>query len=144
MQINPWHFLIVGYLLTISVETPILMVGLSSRHKLKNRLFAGLWVNACSYPIVVLVLHPLLIRQLECSRAVYLIVAETFAPVSECVLFWLAFGSAQEFGKRSMWRDFAAIVVANLVSFGVGELISYLGWWEPIFRSVYRLLSISN
>ena len=144
MQINPWHFLIVGYILTVTVETPILMVKLSPRHPLKHRLFAGIWVNACSYPIVVLVLHPLLIRELQCSRGVYLAVAETFAPVSECVLFWLAFGSRQEFGKRSMWWDFAAITVANLVSFGVGELISYQGWWDPIFRTIYRLFAISN
>jgi hypothetical protein len=56
------------------------------------------------------------------SRATFLLVAETFAPVAECVLFWLAFGSAAEVGRRSMWRDFGAIVLANLASFLLGEL----------------------
>jgi hypothetical protein len=65
---------------------------------------------------------PLLL--VDYSRATYLLVAETFAPVAECILFWLAFGSAAELGKRSMWRDFGAIVLANLASFILGE-ISY-------------------
>ena len=34
----------------------------------------------------------------------------------------LAFGSAAEVGRRSMWRDFGAIVLANLASFLLGEL----------------------
>jgi hypothetical protein len=40
-----------------------------------------------------------------------------FAPVAECALFWLAFG------KEARWRDFVAIVVANLASFLLGEVI---------------------
>jgi len=131
MQINPWHFLIIGYLLTISVEIPILMLGLSPRHSWKERLFAGFWVNACSYPIVVLVL-PEVFRD---SRMLYIIVAETFAPVSECLLFWFAFGKRGEFWRRSTGRDFATIVLANLASFGVGEMMSYLRLWEVIFRT---------
>ena len=51
------------------------------------------------------------------SRAVFLSVAETFAPVAECLLFWLAFG------KESRWRDFGVIVLANLASFLLGELV---------------------
>jgi hypothetical protein len=133
MQINPWHFLVVGYLLTISVEIPILMVGLSPRHSWRQRLFAGFWVNSCSYPIVVLVLPPLLRDGPHGSLALYLIVAEVFAPVSECLLFWAAFGSRADLWRRSMWRDFAVITLANLASFGAGELIGYMGGWEIIF-----------
>jgi hypothetical protein len=59
----------------------------------------------------------------------YLTVAETFAPAAECLLFWIAFGTRQEFGRRSMWRDFGAITLANLASFGAGELISFWGVW---------------
>ena len=129
MEYNRWTFLIVGYLLTISVEIPILMVGLSPRHSWKDRLLAGFWVNACSYPIVVLVL-PEIFRD---SQALYLIVAETFAPISECLLFWAGFGSRAELWRRSMWRDFATIILANLASFGVGELITNMGWWGLIF-----------
>jgi hypothetical protein len=116
-----WYFLPLGYCLTVLVETPVLLVGLSARHPLRRRLFAGVWLNACSYPVVVLVL-PLVFGD---ARLAYLVVAETFAPVAECALFWLAFGSRAEWGRASMWRDSAAIVLANLASFGVGELLPF-------------------
>jgi hypothetical protein len=48
--------------------------------------------------------------------------------VAECVLFWLAYGKLEEFGKRSMWQDFATIVVANLASFIGGEILNAYGW----------------
>jgi hypothetical protein len=116
-----WAFLPLGYLLTILVETPVLLVGLSARHPLRRRLFAGAWLTACTYPVVVLVLPPLLVRGDD--RTLYLWAAETFAPLAECALFWAAFGERSEWGKRSMWRDFAAIVLANLASFGAGEVL---------------------
>ena len=115
-----WRFLPLGYLLTIAIETPILYFGLAPRHPKRHRLIAGLWLTAATYPIVTLVL-PLLLENY--SRAVFLVVAETFAPVAECILFWLAFGSAAEFGKRSMWRDCGTIVLANLASFAMGEIM---------------------
>jgi hypothetical protein len=121
-----WRFFPVGYLLTILIETPILCVGLSPRHSLKRRVLAGIWLTACTYPIVTLVL-PLLFKPNQ--QTIYLFVAETFAPVAECALFWLAFGVREEIGKASMWRDFATIVLANLASFGVGEVLNYSGWF---------------
>src|SRR5947209_19291740 len=121
-----WRFLIPGYLLSILIETPILIIGLSRRHPIKHRLFAGIWLTACTYPIVVLVM-PLLFS--NASRTIYLIVAETFAPVAECILFWLAYGKSEEVGKRSMWQDFASIVVANLASFVGGEVMNAYGWF---------------
>ncbi len=121
-----WRFLPLGYLLTILIETPILIVGLSGWHPLKRKLLAGIWLTACTYPIVILVL-PLFFR--PDARTLYLVVAETFAPVAECVLFWLAFGRAEQFGKASMWRDFIAIVVANLASFGLGEVMNAWRWF---------------
>ncbi len=120
-----WHFLIVGYPFTILIETPILLLGLSRRHSIKRRLIAGVWLTACTYPVVVLVL-PLLFA--NASRTAYLIIAETFAPVAECILFWLAYGTKAELGKRSMWQDFATIAVANLASFLGGELLNAYGW----------------
>ena len=108
-----WRFLPIGYLFTIAIETPILLLGLSRHHSIKRRLLAGIWLTACTYPIVVLVL-PLVFDQ---SRTLYLSVAETFAPVAECLLFWAAFG------KETRWRDFGVIVVANLASFLIGALI---------------------
>ena len=83
-----WHFLPLGYLLSILIETPVLLVGLSAQHPMRRRLLAGIWLTACTYPIVTLVLPLVFVNS---SRTVYLIVAETFAPVAECVLFWLAF-----------------------------------------------------
>jgi len=121
-----WHFLPLGYLFSILIETPVLLIGLSSRHSFKRKLFAGVWLTSCTYPIVVLVL-PLLLSGV--SRTAYLVVAETFAPVAECALFWLVFGNREEVGKRSMWRDFAAIIVANLASFLGGEVLNAYGWF---------------
>ena len=120
-----WRFFPLGYLLSILIETPILLIGLSQRHPIKRRLFAGIWLTACTYPIVVLVL-PLALANV--SRAEYLVVAETFAPVAECILFWLAYGKGEELGKASMWRDFGAIVLANLASFLGGEVLNAYGW----------------
>ena len=114
-----WRFLPLGYLFTVAIETPLLFFALAPRHPTRQRILAGLWLTACTYPIVTLVL-PLLMENY--SRATFMVVAETFAPVAECILFWLAFGSAAEVGKRSMWRDFGAIVLANLASFLLGEL----------------------
>ena len=121
-----WRFLPFGYLLTIAIETPILLIGLSSRHPKSRRLLAGIWLTACTYPIVVIVL-PLMLANY--SRPVFLSVAETFAPVMECLLFWLAFGTRDDVRRGSMWRDFAAIVVANLASFLIGELLNAWDWF---------------
>src|ERR1044071_8969754 len=124
-----WRFLLVGYLVTVAVETPVLVLFLSKRHGLKHRLFAGLWLTACTYPVVVLVLPPLFA---DSSRALYLLVAETFAPAAECVLFYLAF-RGKEGGGGVTWRDMAAVVAANLLSFLAGEVLTAYGWFG-LFR----------
>ena len=121
-----WRFLLIGYPFTILIEKPVLLFGLSKRHSITRRLFAGIWLTACTYPIVVLVL-PLILA--GASRMVYLAVAETFAPVAECALFWSAYGKKEELGKSSMWQDFATIVVANLASFIAGEVMAAYGWF---------------
>jgi hypothetical protein len=121
-----WRFLLLGYLFTVAIETPVLVLFLSPRHTLGRRLFAGLWLTACTYPVVVLVL-PVLFE--GASRAAYLAVAETFAPLAECALFHLAFGEKGSIGRRSTWRDFAAITAANLLSFLAGEVASAHGWF---------------
>lgn len=123
MEIDPaalWLHLPVGYLATVSIETPVLLVGLSPPHTLRRRLAAGFWLTACTYPIVVLVL-PLLLP----TEFWYLLVAETFAPLAECLLFAALF-HGPDVNRPSRLRDFGAIVVANLLSFGLGELYYYL------------------
>ncbi len=119
-----WNFLLPGYLFSIAIETPVLLVGLSARHSWKVRLFCGVWLTACTYPIVVLVL-PMMFDATE-KRWLYLAIAETFAPVAECALFWTGFGQRELVGTRSMYRDLAAIVVANLASFLLGEWLHWL------------------
>lgn len=114
-----WSFLPWGYALTVAIELPVLLVGLSPRHPISRRIFAGFWLTACTYPIVVLVLPPLIWNRW--GETAYLIVAETFAPAAECLLFWLLFcREATPTPAPGTLRDMAAIVVANLVSFLLG------------------------
>jgi len=121
-----WRFLPVGYVFTVLLEAPVLWMLLSPRHPPRRRLFAGLWLTACTYPVVVLVLPTLFA---DSSRAVYLLAAETFAPAAECLLFLLAFGRGQGAGGSSPWRDFAAITAANLLSFLAGEAAGAYSWF---------------
>lgn len=128
-----WEFLPIGYVFTIAVETPVLLVGLSARHSWAVRIFCGFWLTACTYPVVVLVLPSLFEEVLHLDvleyRWLYLLVAEIFAPVAECALFWIAFGKRELLNTRSMYRDLGVIVLANLASFGLGEWI-FNPWWE--------------
>jgi hypothetical protein len=119
--------MLVGYLFTISIETPVLLVGLSRRHPVRHRLFAGVWLTACTYPVVWLVLPPLF--DPGSQRTLYLVVAETFAPAAEGLLFWLAFGRAEPRSRGATVRDVAAVVLANLLSFGLGEWFRWAGGW---------------
>lgn len=121
-----WRFFPVGYLVTISIETPILIVGLSKTHSVRRRLFAGIWLTACTYPIVTLVL-PLVLSAY--SRRTFLAVAEVFAPVVECFLFWVAFEWKSGATKKQVARDYAVIVIANLASFAAGEVLNAWQWF---------------
>lgn len=120
-----WAFLPIGYLLTVLIETPVLLVGLRPHHPLSRRLGAGLWLTACTYPVVILVL-PALVDVTQ-ARTTYLLLAETFAPAAECGLFWFAFVRPDPGARGSSWRDLAAVAFANLLSFGVGETMIRLG-----------------
>lgn len=111
-----------GYLLTVAIEMPVLLLGLSARHGMTRRIVAGFWLTACTYPIVVLVL-PFLVWE-PYGYAAYLAVAETFAPAAECFLFWLAYLAPAAPVTRADLRDFAAVVAANLSSFLFGLVIS--------------------
>ena len=123
-EVGLWQFLVYGYFLTIAIETPVLLVGLSARHGWRKKLMAALWLTACTYPIVVLSL-PLLIWE-SYGRWPYLIVAEIFAPVAECLLFLAVDTDKADNLRGSRIRDAVAIVLANLASFSIGELLSSL------------------
>ncbi|MBD0372054.1 MAG: hypothetical protein ICV60_14530 [Pyrinomonadaceae bacterium] len=115
----------IGYLFTVAIETPVLLLGLSKKFSFKERLFAGLWLTACTYPIVVLVLPTIFA---EASRSLYLLVAETFAPLAECALFRLIFRDRLRHTRREPLRSFAVITLANLLSFIGGELLNSTRW----------------
>lgn len=119
-----WAFILKGYATTVLIETAVLLVALSAAHPLRRKVAAGAWLTACTYPVVVLVL-PLAMAGAERWR--YLLVAETFAPLAECALFAAAF-HARGMPAAGRVRDLAAIVAANLASFGLGEALNRAGW----------------
>jgi hypothetical protein len=121
-----WAFLPKGYALTILVEAPILVLGLSRQFSWKERLFAGIWLTTCTYPVVILVL-PLALA--DCPWWLFLLIAETFAPVAECALFWLLYTDRSSLRVRATWRNFAFIALANVASFGVGEVVFNAAEW---------------
>lgn len=111
-----WLFLPRGYLLTVAIEIPILLLGLSACHGTRRRLLAGFWLTACTYPVVVLV-FPLTVG-VWFGNLVYLIIAETFAPVVECLLFRVAFPVPTT--RLQSFQDLAVITAANIASFLYG------------------------
>lgn len=125
-----WQFFPWGYALTVLLEMPILLIGLSPTHSWNRKIFAGFWLTGATYPIVVLVL-PLLLREVA-GEAVYLAVAETFAPLAECLIFWLAFDRRGVMKHQAplpdVFRDMAAIVLANLFSFLAGLWLLTVLW----------------
>jgi hypothetical protein len=120
--------MLIGYLITVVIETAVLLALVSRRHPVRVRLFAGVWLSACTYPVVWLV-FPRLFEE----RWLYLLVAETFAPVAECAIFWYALIRPLPRDRGATLRDFAAIALANLCSFGAGELLFALGAREWLF-----------
>ena len=111
-----------AYVFTIAVETLVLLVGLARRHPLWERLFAGVWLTACTLPLLWLVLPAVL--PLE-NRRVFLAVGETLVPLAECALFYLAFQRGRGLTRRERWQDWVVIVLANLASFGLGEVVRW-------------------
>lgn len=124
--IKLWLFFPVGYLTTILIETPILLLGLSKKLSFKHKLMCGIWLTACTYPVVVLVL-PVIFEQF--SWFIYIVIAETFAPLGECLFFWLAFRGKQNFILSDWIQCFSMIILANLASFGLGEILNYYQWF---------------
>ncbi len=120
-----WYFLPVGYLATVLIELPLLVFLLPKEIGVRSRIACGFWLTACTYPIVVLVLPALMS---EFSRQSFLIVAETFAPVAECLLFWAVFRGAGSLDLKGWVRSFLVILIANLASFGIGEMLNAWVW----------------
>ena len=121
-----WLFFPIGYLTTIAIETPVLLALLPRRVSLRQKLACGVWLTACTYPIVVLVLP---VAMADFPRIWYLLVAESFAHFGECVIFWLAFRGREDFTTKDWIRSFAAVLLANFASFSVGEVLNYYHWF---------------
>ncbi len=113
-----------GYLFTVSIETPVLFAALQPKYSWKTKLAAGFALTACTYPFICFV-FPAFMSPYDSPY--YLPVAETFAPLAECFIFWLAFAKRESFRERGTWRDMGAIVVANLASFLLGEILKNKG-----------------
>lgn len=116
-----WYFLPIGYVTTILIETTVLIFLLSPKMSLRQKILCGVWLTACTYPIVVLVLPTLMA---DSPRWLYLLVAESFAHFGECVIFWLAFRGREDFDTNDWIRCFIAVLLANLASFGIGEILN--------------------
>jgi hypothetical protein len=115
------------YLFTILIETLILLVGLSKRHSIKaktdsRRMADGLHLSN-RRPRDAAHVRSHFARDLsgtspKLSRP---------WPSAFCS-GWLT-ESLRNSAKRSMWQDFATIVVANLASFIGGEILNAYGWY---------------
>lgn len=115
-----------GYLLTISIETPVLVLLLGKRYSLKEKLFAGVFLTGCSYPFVS-VFFPMIWDPYTDYRT-YVTVSEIFAPLSECIIFALLFQRRKELSARQRASDLAVVVAANLLSYLAGELMKACGF----------------
>ncbi len=113
-----WLFLILGYLLTVTIEIPILLAGMAKKHGVRDTIFNGLLLTALTYPVVVMVLPALFSAVQIDNRMMYLAAAETFAPVAEVLFF--RFLVNKPIASR-LDRDAIVIVIANLASFLLGE-----------------------
>lgn len=117
----------VYYLMTVAVELPILWFALSSRHPPRAKLFAGFWLTACTYPVLWLVLPPFFD-----DYWTYMAVGETLVPLLECLLFWLVFVRGKPTNRGATTRDLAAVVAANLASFGFGLVFNRVFWPDSL------------
>ena len=121
-----WRFFPLGYLFTILIETPILLARTFTKTfnqaKTDSRCVADGLHLSNRRPGHAAHIRQHLARDLSGSR-------RNFRARGRVHLFWLAYGKSEEFGKRSMWQDFATIVVANLASFMGGEILNAYGWF---------------
>ena len=91
-------FAFVLYLITVAIETPILYAGLGTQHSRGRRIFAGFWLNACTHPMVTLFFPHWFDPTTD--RPLYLLVSETFAPLAECLIFWISYRPLRQPGRE--------------------------------------------
>lgn len=126
----PPHYLLSmarGYAFTITVEALVLLVGLSKPHSYARRVAAGVWLPACLYPFLWLLLPHFI--DFTRQRPIFASVGEIFISFAKCGLFYLAFQHGRGLTRREQARDWLAISLANFTSFALGELFSPWGLW---------------
>ncbi|MFN9717922.1 MAG: hypothetical protein ACK58L_04455 [Planctomycetota bacterium] len=109
---------ICGYLLTVFIEIPVLLLGMARQHGIRDTMVNGLLLTAFTYPIVVMVLPAAFAAMKVDNRMMYLAVAEFFAPAAEVMFFRFLTNKPV---AVALDRDVLVIVVANLASFLLGE-----------------------
>ncbi|MBZ0188331.1 MAG: hypothetical protein K8F91_18925, partial [Candidatus Obscuribacterales bacterium] len=71
-------------------------------------------------------LFPMLIIPLT-GQFTYILIAESFAPIFECFLFWLVYYKFKGADKSGLLRDMSTIVIANFFSYGMGLVLESFG-----------------
>ncbi len=110
--------MITAWFWTVVIEGVVLWFLLPPIRAPRLRLGAALWLSSCTIPVVHLS-FPVLTEH-GWTTVWWIAAAELFAPLAECLLF-AAILRAGRMPAMTV-RDATAIVVANLISFGSGEL----------------------
>ena len=118
MLMGTLGFLVLGYLLAVLIEVPILCMGFGRKYPISETIINGLLLTAVTYPVVIMVLPSLFQAAGSHNRLLYLAIAETFAPVAE-VFFFRYLTNRPVIGKPD-WEAIV-IVAANVASFLIGE-----------------------
>jgi hypothetical protein len=123
-----WRVLLLGYCLFVAIELPIFLLALSARNDRRQRIFSALWLTACSFPLVILVM-PAFIDMFvpkDWHGPVNTMQIALITPIVECLLFWMLTRPLDEPNSpqvsQAEWiHDLFVIVFANVLSF--------FAWW---------------
>lgn len=116
---------LVGYFSSVLIETSVLLFALAKRYSVKQKIFAGFFLTAYSYPFVLFV-FPFIWNPYR-QFFIYALVSELFAPISECAVFYLLFHRGKNLSRSLRAKDYAAVVLANLASFIAGIVFQKCG-----------------
>lgn len=110
--------MIAAWFWTVVIEGVVLWFMLPPKRSPRLRIGAAVWLSSCTIPVVHLS-FPVLAEH-GWSNTWWIAAAEVFAPLAECLLF----AAILRVGRMPpiTWRDVWVIVLANLLSFGIGEV----------------------
>lgn len=110
---------IAALLFTVVLESLVLFLCLTPDIQPRQRLIAGLSLSLITFPFVN-ILFPMLLSPFE-NKIVFYVIAEMFACLTECLLFWFFFNRSKTKDKQ-FFSNIIAIVFANFFSFSLYEL----------------------